>query len=158
MFRRHRFLFAAVAVLAALIWMLWRWQPDRQVLRHTERFVTAVEDKDWKEAAALMADDYSDRWGLDKTEIVQRCREVFAQFIILDIEMRDPVASEAEGRGTASARLLLRGRGGPLGEMAVQRAAALREPFTFEWRQNSWKPWDWVLVRVDQPELEVGVY
>jgi hypothetical protein len=49
----------------------------------------------------------------------------------------------------------LKGNGGPLAELAIQKAAALQQPFTIEWRQASWKPWHWVLVRVDQPELEI---
>jgi hypothetical protein len=37
----------------------------------------------------------------------------------------------------------------------VQRAEELREPFTFDWQQQSWKPWDWALVRIEQRELQI---
>jgi len=40
----------------------------------------------------------------------------------------------------------------------MSRVAELKEPFSFTWRQVSWKPWDWKLVRVDQPELEITEY
>jgi hypothetical protein len=28
-------------------------------------------------------------------------------------------------------------------------------PFELRWRHESWKPWDWKLVEVHNPELEV---
>jgi hypothetical protein len=83
---------------------------------------------------------------------------VFAQFIAMEIKALDPEVEEANGQGTVRARLTLTGSGGPLAEMAIQKAAALRQPFVFEWRQASWKPWDWLLVRVDQPELEIAEF
>ena len=61
-----------------------------------------------------------------------------------------------DGTGTTRARLILAGRGSPLAEYAVERVARLTQPFTFTWRQRSWKPWDWVLTKMEQPELEIG--
>ena len=138
-----------------MVWLLWLWQPARQVRLHTEDFLEAVESRDWKIMSQRIADDYSDRWGHDKREVVERSREVFAQFFVLAIEARDLAVGESDGLGDASARLTLRGSGGPLAQIAVQRAAELRSPFVFTWRQRSWKPWDWALVRVEQPELRV---
>jgi hypothetical protein len=65
---------------------------------------------------------------------------------------------EANGLGTARARITLKGRGGPFADMAMGRLDELKQPFSFTWRQRSWKPWDWKLVRIDQPELEVPEY
>ncbi len=31
----------------------------------------------------------------------------------------------------------------------------LEKPFVFKWRHQSWKPWDWALVEIDQRELEI---
>lgn len=155
MFRRHFVSIFAAAVLGVAVWLVSAWQPARQVRRHTERFIEAVEDKDWKRLAELTADDYSDRWGHDKAALVSRSREVFAQFFAIEIEAHELSVLEAEGVGTASALLSLRGSGGPLAQLAIERAAMLREPFAFTWRLRSGKPWDWVLTRIDQPELEL---
>jgi len=106
----------------------------------------------------MMAEDYADRWGHDKARVAERSREVFRQFLVLGIEVEDLDVLEADGTGTATGRVALQGRGGPLAEMAIQEAATLREPFSFTWRQASWKPWDWKLTRVDQPELELDRY
>jgi hypothetical protein len=155
MLRRHLVLIIAFATLAFAVWLLWQWQPERQVQRHTEKLIDAVEGKNWKRLAEITADDYSDRWGHDKSTVISRSREVFAQFFAIEIEAHDLAIAEREGIGTASARLTLKGSGGPLAQLAIDRAATLRAPFVFTWRLRSGKPWDWVLVRVDQPELEL---
>jgi hypothetical protein len=118
--------------------------------------LAAVESKDWKDLSELMADDYSDRWGHDKATVIERSRTVFSQFFVIDLTAQEPEVEEANGQGFVRERIALKGNGGPLAELAVQRAATLQQPFLFEWRQASWKPWHWVLVRVDQPELEIS--
>jgi hypothetical protein len=120
--------------------------------------IDAVESKDWKELSELMADDYSDRWGHDKAAVIERSRTVFSQFLVMEITATEPEVEEANGLGTVRAKLKLSGSGGPVAELAIQKVAALQQPFVFEWRQASWKPWHWVLVRVDQPELEIEEY
>lgn len=141
--------------LGGAVWLLSAWQPERQVRRHTERFIAAVEGRNWKRLAEITSDDYSDRWGHDKRVMIDRTREVFAQFFALEIEAREISVVEGDGLGTASARLTVRGSGGPLAQLAIERAAALREPFVFTWQQRSGKPWDWVLTRIEQPELDL---
>jgi hypothetical protein len=153
--RRHFLLNAAIVLVTALIVGLWFCQPARQVRRHNEKLLDAVESKDWKELTELMAEDYSDRWGHDKATVIERSRMVFAQFFVMEITAAEPEVEEANGHGIVRARLTLQGRGGPLAEVAIQKAAALQQPFVFEWRQASWKPWHWLLVKVDQPELEI---
>ncbi|MEQ1859715.1 MAG: hypothetical protein ABMA13_07260 [Chthoniobacteraceae bacterium] len=155
MLRRHFTLIVSIIALAWVVWLLRLWQPARQVRLHTESFLESIESRDWKSASERIADDYSDRWGHDKRELVERSREVFAQFLFITLEARDLDVVEINGRGEASAHLTLRGAGGPLAQLAMQRAAELRAPFVFTWRQQSWKPWDWTLVRVEQPELKV---
>lgn len=120
-----------------------------------ENFLAAVEGKKWQRMGDFLADEYSDRWGHNKTAVIDRSREVFAQFFVISLEAPDLQIEEADGLGQARAHLRLKGTGGPLAELAMERVATLQQPFTFEWRQASWEPWDWKLVRVDQPELEV---
>jgi len=155
MFRRHRWSIVAVLGFLLVLVLLGRWQPARQVRAHTEKLLAAVESKDWKRLEKLIADDYSDPWGQDKAVMQQRVHEVFAQFFVIEIKAGEIAVEEADGQGIAKAPVSLVGRGGPIAELAVQRASTLREPFTFTWRQQSWKPWDWALTRVEQPELKL---
>lgn len=158
MFRRHRWSIVAVLAFLAVLVLLGRWQPARQVRAHTEALLAAVEKKDWKRLEKLIADDYSDSWGQDKAVVQQRLKEVFAQFFVVEIKPGEIAVEEADGQGIAKSRIALVGRGGPFAEMAVQRASTLSEPFAFTWRQQSWKPWDWTLTRVEQPELKIEAW
>jgi hypothetical protein len=158
MIRRHLLVIVAAGALAVFLWCLWLWQPTRQVRVHTEALLEACEDRDWEDLRELIADDYSDRWGHGKAELAERSRQVFAQFLFLTVEGHDMVIEEADATGDARVRVVLQGRGGPLAEIAIQRVSELKEPFIFRWQQRSWKPWDWQLTRVVQPELRVAEY
>jgi hypothetical protein len=37
----------------------------------------------------------------------------------------------------------------------IRRVNGLTTPFELRWRQGSWKPWNWKLVEVRNPGLEV---
>lgn len=152
---RHRWAIAAAVAVLLLLGALGRWQPDRQVRLHTQALLSALESKNWKRLEKLIADDYSDTWGQDKATLQSRVRQVFSQFLILNLQAREIDVQEADGRGTAKVPISLSGRGGPLAEFAMQRGSTLQQPFTFTWRQQSWKPWDWALIYVEQPELKL---
>jgi len=137
------------------VFCLWLWQPARQVRRHQEKLVSAAESRNWKKVSELIAEDYSDRWAHDKATVIERSRQVFSQFMALAIEANDIAVTESNGEGIVRERLILKGSGGPVAEMAIERVATLKQPFSFTWRQQSWKPWDWALIRADQSELEV---
>ena len=130
------------------------WNPEKQVRRHQRLLLSALEDRDWDDFSELLAQNYSDRWGHDKAFVQSRAAEVFRFFAVQiteEITRLDMLVDEAE----VHARLRMQGRGGPLAEYAIMRANALTEPWVFRWKKQSWKPWDWVLEHVDQPELEI---
>ena len=80
---------------------------------------------------------------------------MFGQFLFCDIQSEERALSLADGAGTIAARLALGGTGGPIAEYAKQRVNSLTEPFIFKWTRRSWKPWDWELMEVDQPQLDI---
>jgi hypothetical protein len=47
------------------------------------------------------------------------------------------------------------GEAGELTAAIQERVNSLGTPFELEWRRNSAKPWDWKLVRVGNPSLEI---
>src|SRR4051812_17486745 len=141
MFHRYRWGAAVLLGLVLALVLRSRWQPAKQVRFHTEALVAAVGSKSWGRLEGLLADDYSDAWGHDKPTVLGEVREVFQQFFALELKAPQIDVEEPARQGIARARLTLRGRGGPLAEIAVQRMSDLREPFTFTWRKRSWKPW-----------------
>ena len=155
--RRH-FLLLGVVLVFLVVWLLTRWQPERQVRVHTEALLAAAESRDFKKFAALLAADYSDPWGNDKARVLEGSQQVFRNFLALEVKATDMEVDEADAIGHASARIVIRGTGGPIGEEAMMRVNALKKPFSFTWRQRSWKPWDWELTQVEQSELHLPTW
>lgn len=146
---------AALALVALALFLTALWSPERQVRLHQEHLLAAVSKKKWQRVAPFIAEDYSDRWGHDKAFVLGAAREAFSQFFVLEIAMQNTEMSVADGSGEVSARLIARGSGGPVAQLVIEKLQELREPFAFRWQKQSGKPWDWALVRVDQPTLEV---
>jgi hypothetical protein len=64
-----------VIARCAGLYLIWLWQPERQVRRHTESFFQAIEHKNWDAAADFVAADYQDQWGDDRMRVLERLRE-----------------------------------------------------------------------------------
>jgi hypothetical protein len=152
LFRKYAFP-AAVALVALVLFLLWRWQPERQVRLHTSHFLKSVERRNWDSAKNFLADDYTDRWEHNKESAIADAREAFRQFMFVTIENRIDSCEMGDKQATARTVIKISGNGGPVAQLVMERVNTLSGPFTFEWRKASWKPWDWQLVRVDHPEL-----
>ncbi len=145
---------AGAALVASALFLLWLWQPERQVRLHTSHFLKKVERRNWEAAGKMMAADYRDRWEHDKEAALSKASDVFRQFLFVTIENRTDSCEIAPDSATTRTVLKITGNGGPLAQVVMERVNTLREPFVFTWRQASGKPWDWELTRVDHPELK----
>lgn len=126
------------------------------MLRHQRHLLEAAETKHGARLAAFIDGHYTDRWGHDKPFVVRQTSEILRQFFVLTIR-NETVAVAVNGpHATVSAQLKLDGQGTAFAAYAQQAVNGLREPFVFAWTRVSWKPWDWQLIRVDQPELRLG--
>ncbi len=143
------------ALLIIIMWCAWLWRPEHQIRLHQLHFLRAFEERDWKDIAGFLDDEYADRWGHDKAFVLREGREVFRQFLWLTVAGEIVRADVSGDAAQVEARVRLAGRGSPIAEMAIERANALNAPFVFEWKRRSWKPWDWRMTRLDQPELEI---
>lgn len=139
--------------MALVLFLLWLWQPERQVRLHTSHFLKEVERRDWEDAGKFLARDYSDRWDHTKESAISDAREVFRSFLFLTIENRTDKCDIAGDRATTNTVIKISGSGSPIAQMIMERVNGLHGPFVFGWRQASWKPWDWELTRVDHPDL-----
>lgn len=146
---------AAFAAVAWVLYCLWLWQPERQVLKHHEHFIKAAETRNWRRVEAFIDAGYSDRWGHDKAFVLRESREILRQFFALSIVSAVGSCDVIGHAATVSATLKMAGTGTPIAEMAKNEVNALRAPFVFEWKRQSWKPWDWKLTRVDHPQLRL---
>jgi hypothetical protein len=144
---------AAAALVAFALFLLWLWQPERQVRLHTSHFLKKVERRNWNAAGAFLASDYSDRWNHDRDSALANAREAFRLFLFVTIENRTDSCEMAPESATARTVIKISGNGGPGAQLVMERVNTVQGPFTFAWRKASWKPWDWRLTSVEHPEL-----
>jgi len=143
-----------VVTIAFRCW--WLWQPERQLLLHQAHFRAAVERRDWGRIEAMLDPAYSDRWGYTRETGIQEARQWLGQFFSLTVTAQDEADELTPDGGTVTERWQLDGTGTEAAPMVLQYANAAHAPFVFQWKHGSWKPWDWTLVRVDNPELNLN--
>jgi hypothetical protein len=146
---------AASGLLAWALFVAWLWQPERQVRLHQKHFLHAVERRNWSALEKFIATDYRDRWEHDRDFLLDAAREVFGQFLFLEIEQRIDECVVEDSAATARAVVKISGSGGPAAQAAMTTVNGLREPFAFTWQRRSGKPWDWQLTRLDHRELDL---
>lgn len=86
MFRKYAFAAIAALVLAGLF-LLWLWQPERQVRLHTSHLLKKVERRNWEAVGKFFAADYRDRWDHNRETALSDAREAFRQFLFVTIEI-----------------------------------------------------------------------
>lgn len=144
-------------VLAAFIIGLWfarLWSAENQVRLHSEHLLREVEDRSWSGVREAIAPDYHDAWGDDRMQLLTRLRSVSLMLLSLSIETQDVNTSVNGDSGTWSARLQITAQGEAAAEVRA-RVNPLTSPFTLHWRRESWKPWDWQLYEVSNPQLRL---
>ena len=167
------------------LWLARLWQPENQVRLHSEHFIRQIEKRNWSATGNFVALDYRDDWGNDRSLLLTRLRMALRFFTSLTLSASDvqtrmescaileggaPATPHPEGSpelappGSAhgktclawSARILLAGRGGEAVPEITTRVNSLTTPFELRWRRESRWPWDWQLVRVSNPALQIS--
>lgn len=147
---------AGVALGIFLLWAVWFWQPERTVTRAFESLVAQVERRNWDAVAKKISDSYEDRWGMNREEAISLGSEGLRHFLFLEIEPADPlkITTREDGAIEIQTPLRISGTGSAIAAMIIDRGNALPGDFQFVFQKESWKPWDWRLVFLDQPQLE----
>jgi hypothetical protein len=147
-----------VLALAAFLGLPWL-SPERGVQRTWSAVLTAIEDNDRPALAALLGPDYRDGFDLDREAALELAATVRGQFLVCTVRRERPELVMATDNRAATARAVLRlgGNGTPVATAAIQASAASQTPTTFRFRRNSWKPWDWRLVSVENPDAARGL-
>ena len=60
-----------------------------------------------------------------------------------------------KGRGSWTARITVKSSG-EFADYVQNRVNSLESPFEFEWKRGATWPWDWKLVAVRNPDLEIS--
>jgi hypothetical protein len=144
-------------LVVAVIWGVYLarlWQAQRQIELHSVHLLAQVEKKNWKVVGEFVGHDYQDRWGDDRALLLERLREVFRVLPNARIEFSSATTSMQAGRGFWSAKINVKGSG-EFGDFVEGRVNSLESPFEFEWHRGATWPWDWKLVAVRNPDLEI---
>lgn len=144
----------AVFLAAAALWTAFEVAPGRRLIRCQERLLEAAGNRNWKAVRDFLADDYRDQWGHDRDQAIALASEALQNFLTLEITSEATSVRRDGPEAMISARLRLAGRGNAIGEEILSRANSLESHFQFAWKRKSWKPWDWKLVYLSQPELD----
>jgi hypothetical protein len=152
---RHWRRVALAAGLVVLIALTLHWLPARQVRLHQRHLLTAVENRDWKRVREFLASDYRDRWNPSRDALLAQLPAVFQDFLACGILTNEGIFNRDGVDLVLSVHVHVVGSGGPIAQYLIQQSDALTQPFAFTWRRRSWLPWEWELVSVDQPELEL---
>jgi hypothetical protein len=151
--------FYAGLVVAAVwgVYLARLWQPQRQVELHSVHLLARIEKKDWKAVGEFVGSDYQDRWGNDRALLLERLREVFRAVANARIESSLASARTEPGRGYWTAQITVKGSS-EFADFIESRVNSLDAPFEFEWQRGATWPWDWKLVSVRNPALEIPDY
>lgn len=157
--RRVLLLAPGVALIVALILGIPWLSPARGVERAWKNLVTAIEDNDRQELAAYLGQDYKDGFGLDREGALKLAATLRGQFIVCSIRRERPEIVMDVNKRVAKTLAVIRldGQGTPLATAAIQASQASQTPTEFRWRRNSWKPWDWRLVSVENADAARGI-
>jgi hypothetical protein len=150
--------FSTGALLALMIglWLAQLWQPEKQVRLHSEHFIRQIEKRNWSAAGGFIAADYRDDWGRDQRATLGQLKVALRFFTSLSIDATNPQVSVDSPAGWWSAKVRLQGSGTETAPEIISRVNDLPEPFVLHWSRESWRPWDWKLVRVSNPALKIS--
>jgi hypothetical protein len=147
---------ASLALITIVLRLLWLWQPERQLLLHQAHLRDAVERRNWGRLEELIDPAYSDSWGYTRDTGMSEARQWLGQFFALTITAEPVEDHLTPGGGTVTERWKMEGTGTEAASMVVERVNGVADPFVFQWKRRSWKPWDWTLVRVDNAGLNLS--
>jgi len=137
------------------LYLVWLWRPERQIRRHTENFLHAIEHKNWTAAGDFIGSDYQDQWGDDRARVLERMREGFGYVRGIQIYASNTTVRIERRRAKWTGKIIIDGDEGDVVDALKARVNSLATPFQLEWRRISAKPWDWKLVRVSNSALEI---
>jgi hypothetical protein len=144
-----------VIALCVGLYLIWLWQPERQVRHHTENFFHAIEHKDWEAIADFIGNDYHDQWGDDRARVLERLREGLQYVRGPRVTASNASVQVEASRAMWSGKITLYSTDDDVMQMFDQRVNSLRTPFELEWHRTSGKPRDWKLARVSNSEVEI---
>lgn len=153
--------FLITAGIVALLWLGWlalfEWPANAMVPARQNELLRLVAKKKFGKCDPYLSESYLDQWNFNKSDALLALEDIGSQFFVLNIEVKDPFHSIDGRTAKSEARLTLSGSGSPIAQLIIGRARRLEAPFVFHWQKDSWTPWSWRIMRIENaaiPHLE----
>jgi len=149
---RRALLLIGIAIFAITLWIALPFLSARRgVERAWDGVLASIADNDMIGFGEYLGDDYVDGFGLNRTEAVKLATAVRGHFVLCSFRREQSELTMDPSKKSAVSRGLIRigGNGSPVAQAAIQASEASQTPTSFRWRRNSWRPWDWRLVSID---------
>jgi hypothetical protein len=155
---RHRLLAVATVAVIGAGWFLWYNHPARRLQRTWSHLLETVAARQIISLRAILAPDYSDRWGHDRDLIVLEAREAFRQMESIRIRPEEVRTTRGGDEAVITAIIRIDVDGPPPIPEARATVNALFSPFEFNWRKEPGYLGAWQLVRFNHPEFPLDRY
>jgi hypothetical protein len=143
-------------LIISIIWFGWPFlqSSKTQVSKQQSALLRVIEKRKWPEINLLIAPDYKDQWDQSRDQSLSVMKQLLGGFFVFTIDMKSLEVSVDGKTAKASGTMKMTGSGAGVSAMVMDAVNKLNQPFSFTWRKDGWKPSDWKLVSIAQPELE----
>ena len=156
--RSQVIIIGSIVSLIVLYNLAFEWPSSIQVPLKQEAFLISLEEGDNGAWDKLLSESYEDQWGFSKSNALVSFQDVRSQFIGLHIEWK-PQSTLIDARtGKLTGNMKFDATGLFATDLISSRINSLDAPWVFVWQKESWLPWSWKLVRIENSDLDLGRY
>ena len=146
-------------VLLLVLFTALQLRPTVALAKRQASLLDGIERRSPPRIQRLVADDYTDRWGFTREDIVATMVDAGGQFLALVVTPEATTTRIDDQRAEITMRLVISGKPvGPAANEVTRQINQLKEPFVFTWEKKSFLPSSWRLVRVENPGLPDELY
>lgn len=150
--------FLRISLVSALISTIWFIIPflqsdETQAKNQQEKILKFAAQRSWPRVYLLLAQDYSDTWGMKRDEALNTARETLQSFIMVSFDWKLQSVSRDEKTITLTGTIHMTGNGATGSSMILDQVNRITKPWTFVWRKDGWKPGDWHLISIANDEV-----
>ena len=150
--------FLRISLASALISAIWFLIPflqsaESQAKQQQEKLLDFAAHQNWKRVYLLLAQDYSDAWGMKRDEALNAAHEVLQSFIMVSFDWKLQSAARDGKTVTLTGTIHMTGSGATGSSLIVDHVNRIEKPWVFLWRKDGWKPGDWHLISIANADV-----
>lgn len=135
----------ALLLIAGLCFAWWAFgrSPEDRVRAAQEKFIRAVEDRDWGKVGSFFAENYTDAYGHTRETAIQDGKKYLGGFYTLTLQTNQISMHTTQGQGVVSMTIRMSGNGIGYSQLVLGHVNQLTEPWVFHWSNATPWPWNW---------------